>query len=299
MVVIDTNRLKGNYAQAIVCSWLSRRCLVRSVAEGTDIGVDLYCESVLEDQPFLHFWVQVKAIPSNNIRTVDGKEEARYSFDRRHLEYWDRQPIPVYAFLVPVTTWPPSQPEKIYGINITRNLVVEGLPENGSVTYRASDSFEAETIDADLQQFITKIVPADTALLFLKKGIVAPLPKSDPDFDDEFPIGIGWQHLPKILDNMRNASVQGLVYSLIAENKGKDWKPFRNQFEAIANLFEEQMHDFGISMLVRAAEHDGDIEKAKGYIYRAIDRIFEDQCLSADAKSTRLSKMRTLLEDFK
>ena len=121
--------MKGNYAQAIVSSWLSRRCLVRPVAEGTDIGVDLYCESVLEDQPWLHFWVQVKAIPSDNIRTVNGKEEASYSFDRRHLEYWERQPIPVYALLVPIDKWPPTEPNKVFGIPITRHLVGKGLPE--------------------------------------------------------------------------------------------------------------------------------------------------------------------------
>ena len=247
--------------------------LVRQVAEGTDIGVDLYCESVHEDQPFLHFWVQVKAIPASRIRTIKESQEVYYRFSRKHLEYWDRQPIPVYAFLVPIDKWPPTEPNKVFGIPITRHLVDQGLPEKKWKTYRTSDCFEVEALDSDLETFVAKVVPADTSLLLLKKGIVAPFPKSDPDSDDEFPIGIGLQYVPKILDNIRDASIQGLVYSLIAENRGEDWKHFRYQFEAIANLFEEKMHNFGISMLVRAAEHGGDIEKAKGYIHRHLGQI--------------------------
>ena len=57
MTLVDRNRLKANHAEAAVTGWLSRVCLIRPVSAGTDIGVDLYCESVLEDRPFLHFWV--------------------------------------------------------------------------------------------------------------------------------------------------------------------------------------------------------------------------------------------------
>ena len=43
---LDEKGQKGNFAEATVAAWLSRRCLVRPVATGTDIGVDLYCESL-------------------------------------------------------------------------------------------------------------------------------------------------------------------------------------------------------------------------------------------------------------
>jgi hypothetical protein len=81
MTSVDENRLRGNYAQAVVSSWLSRACLVRPVAEGTDIGIDLYCESVLEGQPYLHFWVQVKAIPAASVTVVEGKATVEYRFE--------------------------------------------------------------------------------------------------------------------------------------------------------------------------------------------------------------------------
>ena len=61
MPSVDVNRLKGNYAQTLVSTWLSRMCLVRPVAEGTDIGIDLYCEAIVDGVPYLHFWVQVES----------------------------------------------------------------------------------------------------------------------------------------------------------------------------------------------------------------------------------------------
>ena len=110
MTTVDVNRLKGNYAENTVAAWLSHACLVRPVAEGTDIGIDLYCESVIGQAPYLHFWAQVKAIGSSHIATENGKEVAWFDFETRHLRYWARQPIPVYAFLVPVENWPPDLP---------------------------------------------------------------------------------------------------------------------------------------------------------------------------------------------
>lgn len=62
MPTISDKQLKGNFAENLVAEWLSRACLVRPVAVGTDIGIDLYCESLVDNNPHLHFWVQVKAI---------------------------------------------------------------------------------------------------------------------------------------------------------------------------------------------------------------------------------------------
>lgn len=135
MPYVDENRQKGNFAEATVAAWLSRQCLVRPVANGTDIGVDLYRESLVGASPFQHFWAQVKAIPQDHIRKRRGQEEAWYAFETRHLRYWQRQPVPVYAFLVLVIGWPPPFPSRVYGIKITDRLVREGIPDRRTVTY--------------------------------------------------------------------------------------------------------------------------------------------------------------------
>lgn len=298
MPQVDTNRLKGNYAQAVVAEWLSRSCLVRPVAEGTDIGVDLYCEAVVDQAPYLHFWAQVKAIPCARLVEKDGATMASFSFETRHLRYWERQPIPVYAFLVPLDDWPPTSPERVFGVRITEHIVRHGLPATASTTLTTSDSFGAATVDADISQFLLQIVPWDTSALLLRQGIVAPIPQLADQPEAKFPTGIGFQYLPRVLDTIRDASVHGLYHALLAEQVQPVQRPVRKKFESIAQFFESQMHPYGLSMLVRAAHKDGEIEKAKAYVTSAIARIQGDQRLAPDEKARQVEKVSVLLRDF-
>jgi hypothetical protein len=105
MPLVPENRLKGNYGTALVMSRLSSECLVRPVAADTDVGVDLYCETVAEGtrRPFLHFWLQVKA--SDQCRLDANAQKASCGFDSDHLNYWKEQPVPVFVALVP-SEWP-------------------------------------------------------------------------------------------------------------------------------------------------------------------------------------------------
>ena len=103
MPIVTENRLKGNYGAALVMSRLSGECLVRPVAADTDVGVDLYCETVAEGRPFLHFWLQVKA--GDQCKRDASSNAASCSFELDHLKYWTQQPVPVFAALVPAE-WP-------------------------------------------------------------------------------------------------------------------------------------------------------------------------------------------------
>ena len=294
MTSVDLNRLKGNYAEALAMAWLSRKCLVRPVADGTDIGIDLFCEAIVDHVPYLHFWVQVKVIPRASLTIQGGATTARYSFDKKHLEYWNRQPIPVYAFLVPLDSWPPVEPDAIYGVSVTRKLVENGLPTRDSVTYRTTDSFGRDSLDEDLHDFVTMIVPWDTSVLLLKRGIVAPI----PHHTGHFPLGIGFQHLTSVLGNIREASVFGLLHSLLAEPSDDSMKSVRNRFETVAKIFESEMPNMGLSVLVRSAHADGNFELAKEYIQRALDRISSDKTLTESDRSRRQDEVRGLLADF-
>ena len=298
MPVVDTNRLKGNYAQAVVSAWLSRACLVRPVAEGTDIGIDLYCESVLEGQPFLHFWAQVKAIPRDRVTMIEGQAVASYAFETKHLAYWDRQPIPVYAFLVPVPDWPPGQPQVVYGVRITEALVRNGLPSTASLTLSSSEGFELATIDADLRQFVTEIVPWDTSILLLKRGMVAPLASMAKDAPKRFPRDIGWQHLDRVANAIRDASVHGLYHSLLAERATGRGRELRKVFQGLADVEQDELDLFGISMLVRAACEDGDSQRARGYLTRALARADTDSRASTDDRRQRTEGLKVLLQEL-
>lgn len=55
-----------------------------------DIGVDLYCETVADGRPFLHFWLQVKA--GDQCKRDPSANTASCAFELEHLDYWARQP---------------------------------------------------------------------------------------------------------------------------------------------------------------------------------------------------------------
>lgn len=92
------NQLKGNWGEQFIAAQLSSQdCLIRYVTQGHDAGIDLYCEKIIEGKPLLHFWCQVKTSIKWNV----DKKYVTFVPEDKHIEYWLKQPIPVYIFLVP------------------------------------------------------------------------------------------------------------------------------------------------------------------------------------------------------
>lgn len=301
MTSVDENRLKGNYAENQVSAWLSSHCLIRPVAEGTDIGIDLYCESIIKSKPHMHFWVQVKAINEKQIRNKKGEEEAWFDFDVKHLQYWLNQPIPVYVFLVPIKKWPPSKPEKIFVIRVSEHLVKHGIKQKSFQRLTSDGYFEIEIIDDEINEFISKIVPLDSSALLFKRGIIAPIEYPFETRYAHFPRGIGYRHLDKIITNIRDASVIGLIESLAYERIDPQKKEIRILFENVLKTFEEQLHihPLGLSVLVRAAHDDGRIDDALKLLKAATNRLESDEDIPGCEKKNTIQKIRVLLEDFK
>ena len=303
MKSITVSRQKGNYAEHIVASWLSRVCLVRPVAEGTDIGVDLYCESVVKETPFLHFWVQVKAITKKNISEENGIDVAKFKFKTKDLRYWLQQPIPVYAFLVLVDKWPPSTPKRLYTIKISEQIIRKGIPDKKTLTLKTSEWADLDSIDEDLNFFVSKIVPWDTSILLLRHGIVTPIVQTEEIKGSVFTEGIAYLYLEKIIKGIMNTSAIGLKEALVFEHVDPTKKYIRKQFESVLRIFEDKfiepdLHNFGLSMLVRAAHIDGDIEKAKKYVHNAVARVEKSENLDQKIKQARIDKFNELLKDF-
>ena len=196
--------------------------------------------------------------------------------------------------LVPLDSWPSVEPDAIYGVRVTEELVRKDLPSRDSVTYYTTEGFDRDSLDKDLHDFVTNIVPWDTSALLLKRGIVAPL----PDQSHRFTVGIGFQYLESVLWNIRDASVQGLFHSLLDEQSADAMNPVRKRFEAVAEMFESEMHNLGLSMLVRSAHADEDIERAKAYVLAALDRISSDTALEESDRSQRLEEVLELLRDL-
>ena len=175
MPIVDENRLKGNEAAFRVAAWLAHSCLVRPVAEGTDVGIDLFCETVdqLTQQPFLHFWVQVKAGRQVNVR--EGK--ATCSFTAEHIEYWSRQPVPVYAFLVPEVDGC-LEFSAVYVVSFTRKFLARELRMEAQASKSLTSDFVVQTAGElyALDTFVDHTLLVDHAALQIRKGVSEPLP---------------------------------------------------------------------------------------------------------------------------
>ena len=101
----------GLAGEHLVASLLSPYCIVRTVGQGKDSGIDLYCEILKPGtlELSLHFFCQVKTIkgPLGNL-------------DEQDLSYWAGQPVPVFVFHVDY--------REITTINDDRDIWVYDVP---------------------------------------------------------------------------------------------------------------------------------------------------------------------------
>jgi hypothetical protein len=182
MPYIDENRVKGNFGSSSIMKELCKFCLVRPVYEGTDQGIDLYCETFeipFEGRrPFLHFWVQVKTT------TKSGPlQDGTMSFNLRtdHLLYWKRQPVPVFVFLIHIPEWPLR--ESIYPFYIIdiKSAILESpeLLEGDSHNLRSNLKINSEN---ELRNFILDQIPYLTASHTVSEGIIPSIPTLDQEY---------------------------------------------------------------------------------------------------------------------
>jgi hypothetical protein len=246
--------------------------LVRHVSEGTDIGIDLYCESLIGETPYKHFWVQVKALGPNSFEYGKG---ARYRFNRKHLEYWSNQPVPVYAFLVPVVGRPPKAPEYIFGIRLTHIFVRDGLPDSSTVTYTSTEGFAADSVDDDLQGFIRYIVPWDTAALGIPRGVIAPIDEPEEPTPGSFPKNLTLRHVDNIISTMRFATEMLLGDLVEARDSPSDLMAKRRIVAEVASALESQLHVIGLTGLGASRLLDGNREETHRLFSLARDMIHD------------------------
>lgn len=277
MPTVGLKSLKGNYAENWVATWLSQMCLVRPSPAGTDIGVDLYCESTIGNTPFLHFWVQVKAVSR-----ISKAGFASYSFRQDHLKYWRRQPIPVYAFLVPVPKWPPESPSNIHIISLSRHLHQRNFAIKPKQSIRADQISQSDIFDLD--HFVSQTVPWDTAFMQLRNGIVAPIPNL-PDGDtteNSFP-QIPQQSLKKILTNIRDTAIVAGLWSKDGVTQDK--------FAKIVSSFEDELSAPGIQLLVASTRRQGNDTRVKEIVSMARERVQSNSQLDDQKKSQFLATL--------
>ena len=232
MPTVDDNRLKGNFGAAYVSARLSAYSLVRPVAADTDIGVDLYCESVYMGKPSHHFWMQVKTgkqVPELKDGTVS------CSFEREQLEYWQRQPVPVFAALVPME-WPLSILPTIHIANVTEHL----LQKNPALTIRSAMKWEPDDHEA-VERFLYSDLPTTAARQYCQRGMVAPIDSISESYEQIIPPVPAEQYSKKISYQIEKTAAFSII-SLWRREKLYSERTFRM---LLANILEQFVPDWG------------------------------------------------------
>jgi tetratricopeptide (TPR) repeat protein len=162
---ISKSQIIGSRGEMFIAFLMSQFCLVRPVANGTDVGVDLYCEALLDGVPHSHFWVQVK--------TTKNKLSKKMRFEVKHLEYWARQPIPVYIFFVSENKMALDK-FRINIINLSEKFISEPYIDPKVKTKSLSADLMISSVK-ELEHFVLNDVPETIARLFLRDGVIFPI----------------------------------------------------------------------------------------------------------------------------
>lgn len=185
-MTITDNQLKGNWGEQYIAANLSSQgCFVRHVPQGNDTGVDLYCETIKDTEPFLHFWCQIKT--SKNYK---GKsEQESFKPKKEHKKYWLKQPVPVFIFLVPDLRDKPNTP---YYICRALDLLKE----------EKINSFIKIESPEDLSTFLNEWLVSETFLWELKDGKVSHLKTPKKEYTIQFPSGVTHIFEPKLFESL-------------------------------------------------------------------------------------------------
>jgi hypothetical protein len=183
-----------------------------------DTGIDLYCETVdpPSNEPFLHFWVQVKSGNQVEVRE-EGARCARIS--GKKVLYWLRQPVPVYLFLLPKGD--------------TREFYVTSLTwesHNHPELRHTAEQQNELTIDArarlgdspnDLPSFFN-LVLRDYVLQGAQRGTCRAVPQVKETYIRRSIPGLLGQYVDEVLDTVRRTVSMTLYDLTLSKNPSSD-----------------------------------------------------------------------------
>lgn len=203
MVFTDA-QLKGNWAEQYIAEQLSKSgCLIRHVTQGHDSGIDLYCETTENGEPFLHFWCQIKT----KNRWKGKIKQLKYSERKKTIKYWLKQPIPVLIFLIPDLRNEPIIP--FYICNPLEFLFEKSIK-----------SFIKIKNQKDLSQFLYNDLKILTYIWELKDGKVSHLKTPDEGYTKEWASYFSQAFEPRLRTSIYY-TLNRLSFDLIFSNRNE------------------------------------------------------------------------------
>lgn len=266
--------LKGNYGEHLVAQILSRSCLVRPVVGHTDVGVDLYCESIIDGKPFLHFWGQVKSsesFPNDAVRVP-------CSFAVSALQYWANQPVPVLGFLVPMK-WPPEEIHYIHVADITFDILEYGITDSQQTQTLTSKpelilpiSNTAE-LTIKLRSLLLDHIPMIVSAMYAEKGFIYPAPKPREEYVRYFAAHFLSRYMPQIELRLRHAVTFGVMQYI---NAGHRLDNLPKTLVAALETLKDDLHYEVHETLGMVSQARGDFDSARAFYEKSIRCILDD-----------------------
>lgn len=176
------NLLTGNWGEQYISEKLSSfDCFVRHVPQGHDTGIDLYCETASEDKlPFQHFWCQVKT--SKKYKGVNKCITINRQTRNMNVDYWLKQPIPVFIFIVP-----DLRDEDITQKRMIPFYIFSAIDfHNGRKKIKSSLKIQKAE---DVEKFLNEDLLTQTFRWDLMRGRVSHLLTPEPSYTITFPKG--------------------------------------------------------------------------------------------------------------
>lgn len=275
---IGESQMIGNRGEMFVAFLLSQFCLVRQVASGTDVGVDLYCETLIEGVPHCHFWVQVK--------TCRKKLAKRMRFDAKDLEYWLRQPIPVFVFFVSDSNMG-FDDYKINVVNLTEKFINKPVINPTSNADKTLESDVTITSTTELKRFVFQQVPETIARQFLRDGILFPIKTTAQNQYVKTYNSIGIERFARpIMKNIGRTAA--LLLKNVLSLPRDEFKKQREQLEQILESFAEWgNHDFHFALGL-SKMNSLKYEEAIRCFERSRKNIIDDSLAPSDVKNRGL-----------
>lgn len=272
---IGKGQITGNRGEMFVGFLLSKFCLVRPAANGTDVGVDLYCEALMDETPHSHFWVQVK--------TRRGKMAKSKTFRKQDLEYWSRQPIPVFIFFVSDDAMDFNH-FRINVISLTEKFNEEpSLPNKKS---KLACDLTISTQD-ELKRFVFNEVPKTVSRMYIREGVIFHTRRNVYDeYARSYESRGIHKYTTKIMKNIGRSSAL-LMKDIISSGKD-DLNIWRKQLEKILETFFPRWGNYDFHLATGLSkEKDKEYAGALPYFEKALENIDSDSRFKEYSESPR------------
>ena len=283
---ITDEQLKGNWGeQYIAANLASQGCFIRHVTQGHDSGIDLYCETTRGGIPFLHFGCQVKTS-----KKWKGKKKhilLPKPTCKKYQEYWLKQPVPVFIFLVPDLRDAPKIP---YYICSARDLLC--TDKKVKSRWKIESPNDLKELPNDLKEFLNKDLIYETILWDLKDGKVSYLKTPKPEYTVQFLGGQVHKYEKKVQENLCRAlwrlsedilspstNLMDLLNKPAFSNEEQvqinNAKPYMKALKILA-VSKNDTHHYNNKTIGVYYELEGEFDKSLDYYKKALGNIESD-----------------------